>query len=98
MYNIFNFDILFSLGLDIGTLIEVRRAQLAYKLSDEVLFFFLAILLLHLVLHLNINTWGNYLAKHAWLLRVVYWRLDKLLYFVCGHKSQYARIRNVVSI
>jgi hypothetical protein len=36
LYNIFNFDILFSLGLDIGTLIEVRRAQLAYKLSDEI--------------------------------------------------------------
>ena len=28
-----------SLGLDIGTLIEVRRAQLAYRLSDEVTFF-----------------------------------------------------------
>ena len=37
---------LFS-GLDIGTLIDVRRAQLSYRLSDEVTFFF----------SLNIQCW-----------------------------------------
>jgi hypothetical protein len=39
------------LGLDIDTLIEVRRAQLAYKLSDEVtLLFFKNITAFHALL------------------------------------------------
>lgn len=34
--NILNSQNALGLGLDIGTLIDVRRAQLEYKLSDEV--------------------------------------------------------------
>jgi hypothetical protein len=40
LVNILNSKCFLFSGLDIGTLIDVRRAQLAYKLSDEVTLFF----------------------------------------------------------